>query len=179
MSSTLAFSEINTSEEANSVESQFKKLPSKDVKKPPPMKLSSELLKTEPLDETNDIMSDFNPLGKPESASMLYKDSNSENLSAVNIEPLQDSPVSKSTYDKININQSDNYYQQYLPPYNSSNAPDNNDLSKKINYMIHILEEQQDIKHGSVTEELVLYCFLGVFIIYVVDSFVKVGKYVR
>ena len=45
--------------------------------------------------------------------------------------------------------------------------------------MIHILEEQQDMKHGSVTEELVLYCFLGVFIIYVVDSFAKVGKYVR
>ncbi len=45
--------------------------------------------------------------------------------------------------------------------------------------MIHLLEEQQDIKQGSTTEELVLYCFLGVFVIYLVDSFAKIGKYIR
>ncbi len=28
-------------------------------------------------------------------------------------------------------------------------------------------------------EELVLYTFLGVFVIFVVDSFARVGKYVR
>jgi hypothetical protein len=41
------------------------------------------------------------------------------------------------------------------------------------------LEEQQDYKTGSVTEEVVLYTFLGVFIIFVIDSFTKVGKYKR
>ena len=39
--------------------------------------------------------------------------------------------------------------------------------------------ENYDEKKGSVIEEVILYCFLGIFIIYLVDSFVKVGKYVR
>jgi len=45
--------------------------------------------------------------------------------------------------------------------------------------MINLLEEQQDEKTNNVTEEVVLYSFLGIFIIFVVDSFARVGKYVR
>ena len=54
----------------------------------------------------------------------------------------------------------------------------NNDelLAKKINYMINLLEEQKDVKTKNITEELILYCFLGIFIIFLIDSFVKVGK---
>ena len=52
-------------------------------------------------------------------------------------------------------------------------------LLEKLNYMIHLLEEQQDEKVGSVTEEVILYSFLGIFIIFLVDSFTKVGKYKR
>ena len=55
----------------------------------------------------------------------------------------------------------------------------NQELLTKLNYLIHLLEDQKEEKVGSITEELVLYCFLGVFIIFVLDSFVKVGKYVR
>ena len=50
---------------------------------------------------------------------------------------------------------------------------------QKINYMISLLEDQQDEKTNNVTEEVVLYSFLGIFIIFIVDSFAKVGKYVR
>ena len=64
-------------------------------------------------------------------------------------------------------------------PTTSSQNVSNNILIEKLNYMINLLEEQQDQKTGSVTEEVVLYSFLGVFIIFVVDSFTKVGKYVR
>jgi hypothetical protein len=70
--------------------------------------------------------------------------------------------------------QNKNYYQTT----NYSNDS-NQVLIEKLNYMIHLLEEQQDQKTGSVTEEVVLYSFLGVFIIFVVDSFAKVGKYTR
>jgi len=56
---------------------------------------------------------------------------------------------------------------------------ENSVLLEKLNYMIHLLEEQQDERTGNVTEEIVLYCFLGIFIIFIVDSFVRVGKYVR
>ena len=53
------------------------------------------------------------------------------------------------------------------------------DLIEKINYMIHLLEEQKHEQTHHVTEEFLLYTFLGVFIIFVVDSFARVGKYVR
>jgi hypothetical protein len=97
------------------------------------------------------------------------------------------------------------YYRKLVPNYNASNkntnvehnkqynssanssansstnvtSDSNQVLIEKLNYMINLLEEQQDQKTGSVTEEVVLYSFLGVFIIFVVDSFARVGKYVR
>jgi len=56
----------------------------------------------------------------------------------------------------------------------------NNDvLLNKINYMINLLEDQQDERTNNVTEEVVLYSFLGIFIIFMVDSFARVGKYTR
>ena len=59
-------------------------------------------------------------------------------------------------------------------------TPATNDvLLNKLNYMINLLEEQQDERTNNVTEEVVLYSFLGVFIIFVVDSFARVGKYIR
>lgn len=52
-------------------------------------------------------------------------------------------------------------------------------LSERINYMIQLMEEQKDEKTGRVTEEIILYVFLGIFVIFVLDSFVKTGKYSR
>ena len=52
-------------------------------------------------------------------------------------------------------------------------------LMEKLNYMIHLLEEQQDEKTGSVTEEVILYSFLGIFIIFLADTFTRVNKYTR
>jgi hypothetical protein len=57
--------------------------------------------------------------------------------------------------------------------------PSQDVLLQKLNYMINLLEEQQDEKTNNVTEEVVLYSFLGIFIIFVIDSFARVGKYVR
>jgi hypothetical protein len=45
--------------------------------------------------------------------------------------------------------------------------------------MITLLEDQQDERTNNVTEEVVLYTFLGVFIIFIADTFVRAGKYVR
>jgi len=55
----------------------------------------------------------------------------------------------------------------------------NDVLLNKINYMINLLEEQQDERTNNVTEEVILYSFLGIFIIFLVDSFARVGKYTR
>ena len=54
-----------------------------------------------------------------------------------------------------------------------------NKLLEKINYMIYMLEQQQNEKTSNITEEFILYTFLGVFIIFIVDSFARSGKYIR
>ena len=85
-------------------------------------------------------------------------------------------------YNATNKNTNIEHNKQYNSSANSSNnvtSDSNQVLIEKLNYMINLLEEQQDQKTGSVTEEVVLYSFLGVFIIFVVDSFARVGKYVR
>ena len=92
---------------------------------------------------------------------------------------------------------SEEYYKQFIPTYRSQqqqqqlpphpqpavqahayNGPNSNIITK-LNYMIHLLEEQKDERTNNVTEEVVLYSFLGIFVIFIVDSFVRVGKYVR
>ena len=52
-------------------------------------------------------------------------------------------------------------------------------LLEKLNHVIHLLEEQQDDKTSHVTEEIILYFLLGVFVIFIVDSFTRLGKYTR
>jgi len=70
------------------------------------------------------------------------------------------------------------------PYYNMNHTvqpqqPTDDILLQKLNYMISLLEDKQDEKTNNVTEEVVLYSFLGIFIIFVVDSFARAGKYVR
>lgn len=72
-------------------------------------------------------------------------------------------------------------YKQHVPYYTQmSQVTEKKDhLLEKLNYMIYLLEEQKDEKTGHVVEELILYSFLGVFIIFIVDSFARAGKYTR
>jgi len=53
------------------------------------------------------------------------------------------------------------------------------DLVQKIDRIMQMFEEQREIKTGQKNEEIVLFCFLGVFTIYVLDSFVSIGRYTR
>lgn len=91
----------------------------------------------------------------------------------------------------------DDYYNRLLPSYHSQKHKLRNAtqeaqvqqsdyayspqdvLLKKINYMISLLEEQQDEKTNNVAEEVILYGFLGIFIIAIVDNFARAGKYIR
>ncbi len=96
-----------------------------------------------------------------------------------------ENPIVVENFAQLGEVTSDDYYKQYVPYYSqlqgsSEEVHTNKDaLMTKLNYMIHLLEEQQDEKTENVTEELVLYLFLGVFVIFVVDSFARVGKYKR
>ena len=62
--------------------------------------------------------------------------------------------------------------------YRETKIPDD-DINKKLNDIIRLLHEQQEIKTDHVTEEIILYSFFGIFIIYLVDSFKTIGKYKR
>ena len=76
------------------------------------------------------------------------------------------------------------YYEQFVPyAENLANqlaspsgmSGTNVALIEKLNYIIHMLEQKKDEKTGHVIEELILYCFIGVFIIFIVDTFAKSG----
>lgn len=92
--------------------------------------------------------------------------------------------------DGLNFSQEldDAYARKVVPPYEDTTTrnqpmpsfqPSSSDTIKKLDYIIHMIEEQQDHKTGRVAEELVLYSFLGIFVIFTIDSFVKVGRYTR
>ena len=49
----------------------------------------------------------------------------------------------------------------------------------RLGYIVHLLEEQQNERTENVLEEYILYVLLGTFVIFVVDSFSRGGKYVR
>jgi hypothetical protein len=107
--------------------------------------------------------------------------------------PKQSPQISKQNHQQENQYNSvmpSNYgnIEQYSPlegytnvshPMFSRGLDDNREkMMEKLNHLIHLLEEQQDEK-TNITEEFILYCFLGIFVIFTVDSFTKAGKYIR
>ena len=67
----------------------------------------------------------------------------------------------------------------YQPKKTVEGLGNGDELAEKINYMIHLLEQQQAEKTDNIMEEFVLYAMLGVFVIFTVDSFTRAGRYVR
>lgn len=92
-----------------------------------------------------------------------------------------DSKVNKEAFETLPGTYYGDYAKQYTPFTNIKNGPITNkdQILEKLNYMIHLLEEQQDFKTGNATEEIILYSFLGIFMIFVIDSFTRASKYVR
>ncbi len=80
-----------------------------------------------------------------------------------------------------NVYENKPLFEKNKPYYANMGIPNgiDNKLMERINYMVHLLEEQQHEKTANVTEEFLLYTFLGVFVIYIVDTFSRNGKYVR
>jgi hypothetical protein len=131
----------------------------------------------------NDELGEFNPLPPPISSgvqSTIRREQVKENMSNHNddITPVNEYKYSSYEEEQTPVPQQPSFYKMSnLPEVNTSSQKE--PLMEKINYMIHLLEEQQDEKTGNVTEEVILYSFLGIFIIFIVDSFYYVGKYTR
>jgi hypothetical protein len=81
---------------------------------------------------------------------------------------------------KSNLDYLNTQYQKESLNNSGPNATYNNSqLLSKLDYIIHLLEEQHNEKTNHITEELILYLFLGIFIIFVLDSFARASKYIR
>ena len=130
-------------------------------------------------DENQQFMGNFSPPPLPDSAGDEKIDSKEPPIQSYSEKDL---PVSLEAFNTLESSQSDDYYKNVVPSYGGMNTPSqiqNDDLLNKLDQILHLLEEQNNERTGHVTEEIILYSFLGIFIIFVVDSFARVGKYVR
>jgi hypothetical protein len=134
-------------------------------------------------DDSDADMADFSPPPPPESAGMQRRIANETSTEEDDSKDTtrSDGPVTTEGFDKLPSTYANDYYNQHVPYYNrmSPDTGNKGELLEKLNYMIHLLEEHKDEKTGHVTEEIILYSFLGVFMIFIVDSFARAGKYVR
>ena len=156
---------------------------------PPPKSESSGVQKTIPLPQkeqmmnmssNNDLM--FRTLGRAPQPN--YE--NTDNLDLNDYNNYGDSKSSEEYYKKVLPGYESQKNIVNKPYYKTANyniqeaqTPGQDILMQKLNYMISLLEDQQDEKTNNVTEEVVLYSFLGIFIIFIADTFVRAGKYVR
>ena len=191
MASSLSYSTFETNQSKNlsisKIQSQNRRK-NKTIKKKPSKKAENFLNSIQEnytdMDGGDDSLADFEPISNP----VITKAPDDKKKQ--DMPPVQtDEAVSVEAFEAINENDmAQNNYQQYMNTYvpyyskpsNQANLHGSKDqLMKKLNYMIHLLEKQEDEKTSNVTEELVLYMFLGVFTIFCVDSFARAGKYTR
>lgn len=122
---------------------------------------------------TDDKMGDFSPPSYPISIGATRKEMNDTNKSPS--EPSDDLPVQNDMFRSLD----DETSEFIIKPQMLPNPMSDNLISTKLDKMLFILEEQRDFKTSSVTEDVILYSFLGIFVIVIVDSFTKVGQYTR
>jgi hypothetical protein len=151
------------------------------------------------IDNDGNNLADFKPLShpvvsskKPESGKEMEMIQPPVYFPAVENSRMNVSTGGQPTFSANNMNNDKNsdYRSVYQPPskipvyggYGNmvSNLPKNDDrMMDRINYMIHLLEEQVNEKTNNVLEEFVMFSLVGVFLIYVLDSFSRSGRYTR
>ena len=113
--------------------------------------------------------------------SRLHTRSNEEEETELNMASFEELEKKSNFPENNDMFKDTSYINQYYNEYTNDAPPQNieTELMTKVNYMIKLLEENHDEKINNVSEEMILYCFLGVFMIFLADSFSRVGKYVR
>jgi hypothetical protein len=192
--------------ENNPIQRKRDNLRNKTLKRREPMKSNSNvdsMMKRIHDDDVNDDdddngLSNYQPIQPPNSVANERIDNANANTNTNSMEQrmseqqnvvpnmnMNNAQAQREGFTQLPSEYAKQYYQQYVPYFNqgsddtSPNGVNKDELLTKLNQIIYLLEEQQDEKTGNVTEELILYSFLGIFIIFIVDSFARVGKYVR
>ena len=137
--------------------------------------------------QNNDITDEINNqiLKLQESRNQYQSKMNTTNHELENPSDSYDSNenISSNNFNnKVYSNLEDSYKSNldFLPKNLSQNTLDDNyKLLSKLDYIIHLLEEQHNEKTNHINEELILYLFLGIFMIFVLDSFARASKYIR
>jgi len=130
----------------------------------------------------SDNMGEFKPPPPPESAGGARVEARQNPTQAPQPYEGSDVPVTLEAFNGLESAQAEEYYKKVVPYFSNMSNPSQNqeqDLLIKLDKILHLLEEQQNDRTGHVTEEIILYSFLGIFIIFIIDSFARVGKYVR
>ena len=188
--------------ENNPIQRKRDNLRNKTLKRREPMKSNSNvdsMMKRIHDDDVNDDdddngLSNYQPLQPPNSVANERIDNvNANNMEKrmseqQNVVPnmnMNTAQAQREGFTQLPSEYAKQYYQQYVPYFNQGsddttpNGVNKDELLTKLNQIIYLLEEQQDEKTGNVTEELILYSFLGIFIIFVVDGFARVTRYTR
>jgi hypothetical protein len=142
-----------------------------------PIDFKNNELDTKLLSEKNKLNKDMLNQVKPES-----KTSDSINISEIhkNLKVENDNELSNFYKSEQTINLDPAVKANYLLINgDTQHKPTQNEMLTKLNDILEMFEDQKEIKTGQKNEEIVLYCFLGVFVIYIMDSFVNIGKYSR
>jgi hypothetical protein len=148
---------------------------------------------TQNVDNDGNNLADFKPLSHPivniKKPEIIHGDLPTY-LPGSNVEKPPASLPPQATFSPNRMNQMEymsNYNTVYQVPSShithglsaSSSQETEPRLLEKINYMIHLLEEQTKEKTSHALEEFVMFSLVGVFIIYVLDSFSRSGRYIR
>jgi hypothetical protein len=161
----------------------------KDNFNPPPKPESAGVQKTIPTNKINENFGGMdNSLGRVVGRAPSPNYEGGDNLDLNDYGNYGDAKSVEEYYKRVmpgysgQKNYNNRPYYPYRNPVDSdvSNEYQTQDvLLQKLNYMISLLEDQQDEKTNNVTEEVILYSFLGIFIIFIADTFVRAGKYTR
>ena len=184
-------SELADLEEQDDISDQLKKTISANDERSTAVNDMLNRITADPIDSGSGL-ADFKPVTAPKSRSFM---DNLADLMPGSKEGFESDllrraagAASATVPNDLSLDSLSNYTKSYEAggilgkPYyapKGGDAEPNGAIMQKLNRITNILEDIQMEKTSNITEELILYSFLGVFVIFVVDSFARAGKYHR
>jgi len=126
--------------------------------------------------EIHDLLDKMNREQMEQSPPLIQPISPPQLIQKNNETPFQNNLFTPDSSNYKTVYQKGTTYQPDHSLNKNSYTDPNNQLLEKLNYMIYLLEQQQNEKTDHILEEFLLYCFLGIFMIYIVDGFARSGS---